>query len=396
MDWRRRQPRIVGVDDAASSQSALRPPASPRLAPSRLERALHLGTLRRRILAAITVGWLPFVLLGLAERLFHGTNDLLLADPAAHVRILIALPLLLLAEHDLEARCHTAIRRLNEQGFVPNEQRQTLATVVQRAAACRDALVAEVLLIATAYAGSVAVVFGASPLDATAGAHWSAARLWYGLCALPLYQLIVFRGLWRWAWWARVLVALSRLRLRLIATHPDRRGGIGFLKTPSLRFFALFLMALSCTFSATWATRLAAGTLTTDAVKNLFAIYFCIGLAFAYAPLFLFSLQLDRLKHEGELAFGGLSVDYVERFEARWLWTTKRPEPLGDPDFQSLADLGNTYRGTIRRVRRSLVDGSDVLLLLAFAAAPLVPLALLRMPFAALVSEMFRLALGQK
>ena len=75
---------------------------------------------------------------------------------------------------------------------------------------------------------------------------------------------------------------------------------------------------------------------------------------------------------------------------------TERPNPLGGPDFQSLADLGNSYRGTVARVRRSLVDGHDVLGLFSFAVAPLAPLTLVRMPFTHLVSEVFRLALGHR
>lgn len=384
------------MDDAAAHGSTLQSPPSDRLAPSRLERALHLETLPRRIIAAIAVTWLPFVLLGLAAPLFGGTIDPLLTDVAAHVRLLVALPLLLAADHDFALSRQTAIRRLNEQRFLPGEMGQTAAALVQRAAACRDALAADLLWIAAAYAGSIAVVFVAMPLAGTVSAHGSAARLWYGLCALPLFQFVTFRALWRWLWWARVLVGVSRLPLRLIATHPDRRGGIAFLKTPSLRFFALFLLALSCVFAGDWVMRLSNGTITPDAIKNLLAIYFCCGLALAFIPLLLFSPQLDRLKHAGDFAFGGLAVDYVERFEARWLGTETRPNPLGDSDFQSLADLSNVYHGTVQGIRHSLIGGRDVLVLLAFTTAPIIPLKLTQMPFAHLVGDVFRLALGQK
>jgi hypothetical protein len=75
------------------------------------------------------------------------------------------------------------------------------------------------------------------------------AGLWYHCIAVPILQFFMFRWLWRLFIWTLFLRDLSRLDLDLVATHPDRAAGLGFLGGAHLTL-AIFPFAFSCVLSA--------------------------------------------------------------------------------------------------------------------------------------------------
>src|SRR5262249_51347947 len=52
---------------------------------------------------------------------------------------------------------------------------------------------------------------------------------WYGYASLPLFQFLLIRWYWRLIIWTRFLWQVSRIKLNLIPTQPDRVAGLGFL-----------------------------------------------------------------------------------------------------------------------------------------------------------------------
>jgi hypothetical protein len=57
----------------------------------------------------------------------------------------------------------------------------------------------------------------------------SLAGMWFGYVSLPIFQFLLIRWYFRIIIWARFLWQVSRIELRLVPTHPDRLGGLGFL-----------------------------------------------------------------------------------------------------------------------------------------------------------------------
>ncbi|MCU1280460.1 MAG: hypothetical protein JWM53_4006, partial [bacterium] len=53
---------------------------------------------RAQLATALLIGWVPLVILGLLQRLVTGRAEPILADLSVHVRLLVATPLLLVAE----------------------------------------------------------------------------------------------------------------------------------------------------------------------------------------------------------------------------------------------------------------------------------------------------------
>ena len=55
------------------------------------------------------------------------------------------------------------------------------------------------------------------------------AGWWLLLVALPLFWFLLGRWLWRFATWGLLLRDIAGCDLRLVATHPDRCGGLSFI-----------------------------------------------------------------------------------------------------------------------------------------------------------------------
>lgn len=66
--------------------------------------------------------------------------------------------------------------------------------------------------------------------------HLTYAGYWHAFVSIPIFQFILVRWYLRLFIWFQFLWRVSRLNLRLIATHPDRAAGIGFLAASPLPF----------------------------------------------------------------------------------------------------------------------------------------------------------------
>jgi hypothetical protein len=113
------------------------------------------------------------------------------------------------------------------------------------------------------------------------------------------------------------------------------------------------------------------------------------------APLFFFSTRLLEVKQRGLLEYGTLGTNYARRFDAKWIGgAAASDEPLlGTADLQSLADLGNSF-AIISSMRLVPISGSQLVMLLASAAMPMLALILLEFPLDQLIISSFRLLVG--
>lgn len=200
-----------------------------------------------------------FALVGWAT---HGIAGSLIRDWSVHARLLVAMPVIIVAERLLDQIARISIVRLFDEALVPPASVPRVRAMVRAVERWCDAVWPESLLLAAALAAGVAALAGWIPESGVLSGHepyrYDAVRLWYGLASLPIFQFVVWRSLFRFALWLRLLVGLARTPLALVATHADRRGGISFLRMPSVVFGALLLFAASAVLCASWATQIAA------------------------------------------------------------------------------------------------------------------------------------------
>ena len=347
----------------------------------RLEHAAHLS-LGRLIFAAIAISWLPLLVLALAQRGLTGRGEPMLADPSVHLRFVVAIPLFLLAERLLDRACHTAIGQLFSQGFVPREQLGRVRAMLHTVGRWRDSPLPESVILVGAIGIGVGVWLGLlhQPGVAHFEARTSVVGAWYALVSLPLFQFLLWRSLFRWALWARVLGGLSRVPLRLLPTHVDRRGGLSFLKRPSVGYCALLLLAVSSVLCGEWTAEVTRHGARLEAFKPLFLVFVLVGSLVALGPLLAFVPRLFLARLKGSIQYGALASDYSSRFEEHWFAPAPRAELLGSPEIQSLADLGGAYRENVEKMQLLLFSPRDLVLLLVAALLPAIPLVLSQVP----------------
>jgi hypothetical protein len=209
------------------------------------------------------------------------------------------------------------------------------------------------------------------------------------MVCMPLFRFLLLRWLWRLALWCFFLWRLSRLELRLVPTHPDRAGGLGYLELVHTEFTPLVL-AISAVQSASLAQDIALGRMTLDAIYPSVAFVLLVDAVLFLGPLLIFSRKLWSCKVKGMSDYSALAERYVSAFDQKWLGVDPVPrEPLlGTADIQSLADLSNSV-SIVRDMRLVPVSQSLLMYLAVAALLPLLPLVLFKYPFADLLAKFF-------
>jgi hypothetical protein len=367
----------------------------------RLLRALRLTPdldrgLVRLMLMAVVITWLPILGMALLSLAARGHLPMMFGDWSLHVRFLVAMPLLLQAERSLHRRSQRCMDRFVREDWAPGD-RDALARITASAARWRDAAAPELLVLLLSFVGSQAVVHGVGEgLGLVRGRHAGPGEtpvtLWYGLVSLPLFQFLVYRWLWRWIIWTRLLFGLSRLRLRPLPNHPDRRGGLSFLAEPAIGFCYL-LLAFSSVQASIWANEVLYSGAAPTVFKPQVALLLVIAGVVALAPLLFFVPALWRGRFAGIRQYDELATDLGRMFHERYVIRGERDGLLGGGDVSSLADMGTSY-GVVAGMRLAPFGVRDAILVAAAVLAPMLPLALLQIPLSELVKKLGAVVLG--
>ena len=359
-----------------------------------------LELLRRRIIVISMFAWLPLLLLSaLNGQLLDGAVAVpFLLDVEVHVRFLIAMPLLIVAEIVVHRRMHLVVRQFLERKLIAESARTRFDSAIASALRLRNSVPAELLLVALVYGVGVFIVWRVyTVLDTSTwqtlpaedtGRRLSAAGIWYAYVSLPLFQFMLLRWYFRIFIWLRFLWQVSRIDLNLLPIHPDRVGGLGFLSNTAYAFVPLAL-AHGAVLSGQIANRIFHLGAELLAFKIEIALVVCFVQVLVFAPLLLFSLQLAQAKRVGLREYGTLAARYIRDFDSKWLrGNTPVKEPLvGSADVQSLADMGNSFEG-VRKMRAAPVTRDAIVELAAATAVPLAPLLLTIMPLEELVKRL--------
>jgi hypothetical protein len=360
-----------------------------------------LELLRQRILLITLVAWLPLLVLSLIEGAALGGRAAVpfLLDIEVHVRFLIALPLLIVAELIVHQRMRFVVRQFLERNLIPRSALPRFEEAIASAFRLRNSLLAEVLLIAFVYAVGILLIWRHYVALATdtwyavptaEGLKLSMTGAWYGYVSLPIYQFLLVRWYYRIFIWSRFLWQVSRIELSIVPTHPDRVGGLGFLANTAYAFMPL-AVAHGAMLAGPIANRIfyLGAALPDWKVEIGVLVVFLVCLVLG--PLLVFAPQLAQAKRTGNREYGTLAERYVREFDAKWLrgGAPAGEALVGSADIQSLADLANSFE-VVRTMQIAPITRDSLLRLVAATLAPIVPLALTMMPF----EELLRKLLG--
>ena len=347
-----------------------------------------LDLLKRRLTGIPLFAWLPLLVVSVVEgRAWSGVSVPFLWDIEAHVRFLVALPLLVLAEVVVHRRLRPAVLQFLERGIVRDRDRPRFEAAIAATQSLRNSVVAEVLLVLLVFSAGHVLWTDRFSLrqatwymdDAASGSALTLAGRWYLWVSLPLFQFIMLRWLYRLGLWSLLLWRISRLDLHLAPLHPDRAGGLGFLGTTTQAFQPL-VIGLTAQISALVASQVVYAGATVKDFQMEIAGGVALVLVLVLGPLVVFVPTLLAAKREGMMAYGLLANRYVRDFSAKWLGSAPRDEALlGSADIQSLADLDGSFDAV--RGMRVLPFGKEAVVPLAVTALlPLLPLAFTMFP----------------
>ena len=355
---------------------------------------------RRRIIVIALIAWLPLLALSTlsGQLLGGGVAVPFLMDVDVHVKFLVAMPLLVAAELVVHQRMRAVARTFIDRRLIPENAKASLDAAIASAYRLRNSVSAELLLIAFVYVVGITIIWRhylsldaatwyATPTNG--GSSLTLAGAWYGYVSLPIFQFLLIRWYFRLFIWTRLLWQVSRIRLNLVPTHPDRLGGLGFLAATANAFVPL-LMAHGALLAGQLANQIfyLGTSLTQFRLEILLLVIFMVFIV--VGPLLVFSPQLAETKRTGLREYGTLAQRYVRDFDAKWVRGIGSGEEqfLGTGDIQSLADLGNSFE-VVRSMRIVPVTKDAMFQLAVATVAPIVPLVLTLMPLEDLLKKLF-------
>lgn len=363
-----------GPVDRALARVGLASGESPRL-------------LLRALLPALVI-WVPLLLSALARPRADSDGVItFFEDLSTHVRFLVVVPLLVLAEAGIGRRARLVAAQFVHAGLVAEVELPRFGRLLRKARAAFDSALAEIVIAALAayfvwssMRGFTTdhVMFWFEEAAPGGGARLSAAGWWYAVGSwVPGFLFL--RWIWRYLAWSWLLLRVSRLDLQLVATHPDRAAGLLFVSFGHAAFAQLGLAA-SCLVAAAIGTKVLHEGAVLASFQWPVTVFAAFAVLVGIAPLFVFQRPLRVAKETGYMQYGAFSSHFVQAFHRKWIDSKAGERPLdAADDIGPLADIGGGFERvfTLRLVPLTL---NCTLAFAVAAAAPMLLLLLTVMP----------------
>jgi hypothetical protein len=369
--------------------------------PLRWYRRLHLipanglGVVRRAVFLALLT-WLPIVVWAVtAGRMVTAeAGEPLLQHFGIHVRCLLAIPLLVLAEAAMDKTARRLLPQFLSSGVVAPDQRSQFEQVGVDLRRLRDSSLPWVFVLGVALAWSL-VEQPDLRSDAMSWALGADQKLgfggwWFGYVVRPIFLALVLSWLWRLLlvvyWFRRV----GRLELSLVPTHPDRTGGIAFVeKLPGA--FSMVTFALSAAIASRWAHEVAYHDQALASYKLPAAAFVILWTLFLLLPLLTLIPALAKARARAIPAYAALVGEQGRLVHRRWILRERVADtPLLDaPEIGPVADAAAMY-DAVTKMRIAPIGKASIVKILVPMALPMLVVAALQIPFKDLLLKLLK------
>ena len=333
-----------------------------------------LGVGRRALVLALLT-WLPLAIWALwrSRALPGSVDEPLLQHFGIHVRCLVAIPLLIVAEGVSHGVTTRLLPQFLRAGLVRDPAR--LRETVRGVSRLRDRTAPWVVL------GGVLVavlLVSPSPPDnhelkwagETASQSYGFGAFWFTWVVRPVFTVLLLAWAWRLVLAFVLCARLSRLDLALVPTHPDRAGGLGFLETlPS--GFSLVVLAISAVLASRWAHDVMYHDVHVASLRMPMIAFGVMALLIFLAPLLPWQRPLAAAKRRAELEYGALVAEHGRLVQKRWILGEEIGEPplLEAPEIGPVADTLTMFESA-RNMRPLLIGRRSLFAVLLPAAIP--------------------------
>jgi hypothetical protein len=338
-----------------------------------------------RVATYLFVAWLTPFVLAACQGPRPGAISFV-GDFETHLRSLVAIPLLLFAESQVDPEVRYVVRALAS----PRRCRRPdeLLARVRSLHALVEHPLALVMIVGLAFlavppwirlhtAGHETWIFRAGVRPTL-----TAAGTWQAYVVVPIYMFLLLRWTWRWIVLALVYARSAPL-LRPIVSHADRCGGFSFVSDASARF-AWVVAAVSSLVSARWLFAIIReGAPAKEATRTMVAVL-VLGLVVAFFPLLGFAFHFARAKRSGLRRYRAVLEGHARNVERAWY---RRPYPahVTSEESSSLTDLNSIYE-CVRAMRIIPYRRKHLVAVALAAVVPMLPV----VPFIVPIDEVLR------
>ena len=350
-----------------------------------------------RTFVAVGLAWIPLALLSA----LRGGDIFLsfLTDYASQSRFVIILPLLILAEPQLRDRLALVAHHF-EADLVPRNQWPEFQAKCNSFESQRNSRLAQVLIVVLTYATAAFLSKYLSPSGSEFVSWWkggsgfgafSLAGTWAFFISYPILVFFTYLWLWRQLLWARFLRYTTQLQLNLVAAHPDKLGGLGFLEASILGQIP-FSFCLGVGLAGAIANRVLREGHSLMSFRYIALVMFVGVLLYCVGPYLFFTRTLLQMRRQGMLSYGAFARAVGEQFEKKWLHQADSltEEVLLVPDFSTTADLYGVVHN-IDDIRIIPIGMVDLYAIVIAALIPAVPVVIAAIPFDSLIKGAMRL-----
>jgi hypothetical protein len=344
-----------------------------------------LGVGRRALALALST-WAPIATWALLQdRALPGAVDEpLLRHFGIHVRCLVAIPLLVVAEAVSHAVTTRLVPQFLRAGLVAEADRGRFRDVVQGVARLRDrtlpwALIGGLLVAVLFVTPSPAANHELSWAGESSG-RFGFGAFWFDWVMRPVFTVLLLAWLWRLVLAFVLCFRLSRLELVLVPTHPDGAGGLGFLENLPMAFSPVVL-ALATVLASRWAHDVVYHDVHVASLRLPMIAFGAVMLLVFLLPLLPWLRPLAAAKRRAELEYGALVAEHGRLVRRRWI----EREIVGDepilcaPEIGPVADTIPLYEAA-RKMRTLPVGRRSLIAILLPAAIPLVGVLAIEIP----------------
>jgi hypothetical protein len=324
-------------------------------------------------------------------KVFAGVvEEPLLQHFGVHVRCLVAIPLLIAAESVAEAISRRIFPYFVTSGIVTEASQPRFVELLRKAVRLRDSwlvsavIAVMVLLLAWRFTGADEALH----TDALAWAVSSKTGQprvgfggwWFLFVVRPVLTFLLLHWVWRLVIVAVLFWRIAHLDLRLVPTHPDRTGGLGFLEQAPIAF-SLIVLAMSAVIASHWAHQILYHQTHVTSLQLPLAVFVAAMLVLFLGPFLLFSLQLRTLKRRSLLEYGALVGEHGWLVQQRWIVG----EPVEDtglldaPELGPVADTVSMYEA-VERIRMAPLGKQSIIAVVAPALLPMIPVVAIEVP----------------
>jgi len=356
-----------------------------------------LGVARRAIFWS-ALAWLPVAVWAWwASRALPvpgQTTEPLLEHFGVHARLLLGIPLLIIAEAAAQQVMTRLVPQFLDAGVVQGEDIPRFRAILENTARLRNAVLPWTIIIGAAIAWAFAdtVTHRAHELS-WATQEGPAPSLgfggwWYVYVGRSIFITLLLGWLWRLILLATTLKRIAKLDLAIVPTHADRLGGLGFVE----RFptgFSLVALVPAVVVAAGWAHDAKFHGLDVHSLYPMMVAGLTIMLLLFLSPYLAFVGPLVRAKKQALLEYGALVARHGAAVRRKWiLGEPKCDDPvLSAPEIGPVADTVSLYEA-VQRMRPFPLGRTALLAIALPVAIPFICVLAIQIPIKELLGQL--------